>query len=174
MLHWNAKECLGRPYLIRHDKQYITATVKEHHPDLDFTYGETELKAGIPYEAYLWWDKEEGCYVRNNHVTDKLVWGSMMIDIGKITEENVWEVYRRYQVWNRLGRCRVYIQSWEEGYGDDLRERNLTIDDIRSHIGLTTNVGDTSKAKFRNRIATWIMEKADEGVRSARYSKEGK
>jgi hypothetical protein len=171
MLHWNAKECLGRPYLIRHDKKYITATAKEHHPELDFTYGETELKSGVPYEVYLWWDKEEGCYVRNNHVTDALIWGSMMIDLGKITEKNVWEVYRRYQVWNRLGFCKVYNQSWEVDYDDSATtERNLTIEDIRSHIGLTTNVGDTSKAKFRSRVATWIMDKADEGVRSAKYS----
>jgi len=95
-----------------------------------------------------------------------------MIDIGEITEENCWEVFRRYSVWNRLGHCRVYIQSWEAAYEDDLQERNLTIDDIRSHIGLTTNVGNTSKAKFRSRIAKWIKEKADDSVRYAK--REGK
>ena len=170
MLHWNAKECLGKPYLIRHDKPYITNLVKEEYPKMDFKYGETEFKSNG--EKYLWWDKEENCYVRSNHVTDALVWGSMMIDIGEITEENCWEVLRRYAVWNRLGHCRVYIQSWESDYDGDLQERDLTIDDIRSHIGLTTNVGNTSKAKFRNRVATWIMEKADDSVRYYKREEE--
>ncbi len=173
-LHWNTKECVNRPHLTRHTKKYVLGLVKEHHSDIDFEYGKTELKAGIPFEVYLWWDKDEGCYVRRNHVTNTLIWGSMMIDIGEITEENVWEVYRRYQVWNRLGHCRVYIQSWEEGYDDDLQERNITFDDIYSHIGLKTNVGNTSKAKFKSRVATWIMEKANEGVSSERYKREVK
>ena len=174
MLHWDAKECLNRPYLIRHDKDYIVDLVSEFHSKIDFQYGKTkELKSCG--EVYLWWSKEEDCYVRNNHVTDALVWGSMMIDIGEITKDNCWEVLRRYAVWNRLGYCRVYIQSWEEDYDKPLAERDLTIDDIRAHIGLTTNVSDTSKREFRSRVSTWIMEKADTTVSYAKRSyKEAK
>ena len=78
-------------------------------------------------------------------VTMALVWHSLSTGIGSITEKNADEVYARIELCERL-------------HGPTLRdkdgERPITPEDVRAHIGLHTNVGQTTtQATFLKRQA---------------------
>lgn len=77
-------------------------------------------------------------------VTNALIWQSLSTGIGRITEANVAEVWAR-------------ISLLEELYGASLRNsegpRPITMEEVRQHIGLTTNVSykDETRASFMKR-----------------------
>lgn len=81
--------------------------------------------------------------------TDMLIWAMMAIDIGAITETNAVQVYTRIEAWEKLfgAMCRMW---------DDTTQRAelvpCTIDDVRAHIGLRTNVSTKSDAAWWMRI----------------------
>lgn len=90
-----------------------------------------------------------------NPVTTSLIWHSLNTGIGRITSENVAEVYAR-------------IALVEDLYGASLRrdgeDRPITKDDVQMHIGLSTNASfkDESRSSFLKRHAA---RKLDDSVR---------
>ena len=68
-----------------------------------------------------------------------LAWGSMAIGIGEITYKNYPEVYARHKFLNKLVSSIPMI---------------ITLEDVRNHIGLKTNVTLEKLPKWRNRIAS--------------------
>jgi hypothetical protein len=69
---------------------------------------------------------------RLNPVTSALIWITVAIDMGDITEGNVIEFYARVACFEKM--FGNYLTS-DEG------PRPITLEDIKAHIGLHTNVG---------------------------------
>lgn len=75
----------------------------------------------------------EGRYGRElKSISNTLVWMTMAIDIGEITENNFEEVWARLLVVFHLG---FYSLNEDEG-----TSRPFTKDEVKRHIGLWTNV----------------------------------
>jgi hypothetical protein len=117
---------------------------------------------------------------RMNDILHVLIWNSMAIDIGEITEANVDEVWFRTDVWQRL--IGTQFNKWvpaphpyslvlnEDGsasvnmYDDD--EPNgewvpfeLTYDDIVHAVGLRTNVPNSTRYQFIRKVMGRVDER---------------
>ena len=77
-----------------------------------------------------------------------LIWNTLSIGLGEITERNVDEVWYRTDAWQRLvGSGWNMIDS--EGNSSEFR---LTREDIVNAVGLHTNVSPMTRAAFRKRL----------------------
>ena len=93
------------------------------------------------------WEKDENGNDKLNPVTESLIWLTMGIGMGSITEENEFAFYSRIAVYEKL--FGTILSYWK----DTKRvEVPITPADIHQHIGLTTNVSKESDASFRKRI----------------------
>ena len=100
----------------------------------------------------LCWKKDEDDTVRLNVVTDSLIWLTMAIGIGKITEENAPEVYGRIAAYEKL------FGSFMIQFDNNGKQRvYITPEDVNNHIGLSTNVSKETEASFRKRIVDNFM-----------------
>ena len=77
--------------------------------------------------------------VRMNPMTESLIWALMAIGKSSITKKNVAEVYMRLHVYESM------FGSFLMENGND---RPFTPDDVKAHIGLRTNVTNTTPAVF--------------------------
>lgn len=72
-------------------------------------------------------------------ITDRLIWATMFVGIGEITEKNYVEFYSRYHLIELL-------------FGSFLTFKNkdylTTLADVKLRIGLRTNAGPWSHTKF--------------------------
>lgn len=73
-----------------------------------------------------------------NPVTASLPWILFATGMQKITERNYDEVYRRMGIW-------YYIVK---GMDPKQHDEMPTIVDIKRHVGMSTNVSNTSRAQF--------------------------
>jgi hypothetical protein len=97
---------------------------------------------------------------RMNVTTHTLILAMMSIDIGTITEKNADEVFRRLSVVEQEGAFR------NSQYGPV----PFTLEEVKAHIGLTTNVATLTKAKWaakqkriaaqRERDRAWVAAQA--------------
>lgn len=67
-------------------------------------------------------------------LTDKMIWFTMFVNMREITMENAEEFFTRLQLSLRLGLC---TQADE-----------ITLQDIKDHIGLKTNVTEKTWSQF--------------------------
>lgn len=86
-----------------------------------------------------------------NPLTNALIWGCMVVGIGEITEANYREWWGRYHLAERDG-CFLY------GPAPDHAARFVTLDEVRSHIGLRTNVFPKVSA------SAWLKRRIDQTV----------
>jgi hypothetical protein len=80
---------------------------------------------------------------------ESLIFATMFVDMGEITEANHQEFYKRYVQFNMA--C---------GYPD----LYLTAQDIKDAIGLNTNVSTTTPAAWKKFLIKKLEEKANEKV----------
>lgn len=76
---------------------------------------------------------------------ESLIFATMFVDMGEITEKNHEEFYERYVQFNMA--C---------GYPD----LYLSLDDVKGAIGLSTNVFTTTTAAWRKRLIRILEDKA--------------
>lgn len=88
-------------------------------------------------------------------VTNTLIWYTLAVDIGDISEKTVDEFYIRM---NLLDRINTGPMHWEAG-----GYRSITLEELRQHIGLHTNVG---RGETRSK---WFKHKIDGVVRDLEY-----
>ena len=95
--------------------------------------------------------------VRLNSITEALIWATIAVKLGDITDKN-WREF-----WTRL-------HMSERVYGPSLRrdgeEYYLSPDDVRAHIGLSCNVCDESKQKFHHAMARGLRDNAERRLRN--------
>jgi hypothetical protein len=83
-------------------------------------------------------------------ITEAIVWSSLVVKLGNITEKNWSEWYARYEIWNRV-MC---------------FDNNLEPKDFHRRIGLSTNVHPAeSRSKWLNgAIKNELQRKANHGI----------
>ena len=90
---------------------------------------------------------------RMNKVTETLIGLLLAIGIGRITEKNALQVLARIKVIEKMYGAHLYTFE-----NDQPKDRFYTWDDIKAHIGLTTNVSDETDAKFLKRHAQGLLQ----------------
>lgn len=96
---------------------------------------------------------------RLSPVADAIIWMTLAIDLGEITEKNLAEFWKRTAAYQTLG---APMQTTDGPV-------YLTREDIEDFIGLRTNVTNRPSAHFAKRLLTMAT---DEGLSIAR--KQGK
>ena len=110
---------------------------------------------------------KEVCYTgepgqrKMSAVTHALIFRTMGVDIGRITEKNYLEFYTRSRF---LGALSGHILVTLDEHGEH-RERDFTIEEVRAHIGLQTNVADKTRAYFVKRHVDSYFRSADYDTR---------
>lgn len=80
-------------------------------------------------------------------VTEAIIFDTMWVGIGEITEKNAEEFFMRRKLWHVA--CEL---DGDVMYGDARPPYHVTLDDIKARIGLRTNVADTTGAEFMRRL----------------------
>lgn len=80
--------------------------------------------------------------------THNLIFLTMVVGMGEITADNYKEFYKRVALFERL-RSPVRVKIGPDGM---MIDDPYTLDDIRQHIGLRTNVSFEKPAAWRKRI----------------------
>ena len=76
---------------------------------------------------------------RMNQLTETMIWLCAGVGIGEITEKNAQQFHCRVNLLEQLNGPFLYQNK---------EPRPITIEDVRSHIGLSTNVSNTPKGKW--------------------------
>lgn len=74
-------------------------------------------------------------------LTNRIIWETMLVDIGEITEENAFEFAVRSALL-----CDLYATASIE------RQQPLSLAEVKMHIGLTTNVATISRSRWITRM----------------------
>jgi len=88
---------------------------------------------------------------------DKLIWGTMVVDIGTITDANISEWLFRMTFGDRILSGRGYFVMRYQ-FDEDIP---LTAAHLRKFVGLKTNVTTTTRAKWMKKVisqATSLIE----------------
>ena len=93
------------------------------------------------------WEKNEDGTDKLNPVTESLIWLTMGIGMGSITEDNESDFYCRIAVYEKL--FGTMLSYWKDSKKVSVP---ITPEDIHNHVGLTTNVSKDTDAAFRKRI----------------------
>lgn len=91
---------------------------------------------------------DEGRVLRG--LTERLIWGTLAVDLGRITKQNIVEWEERLQM---LGRV----------YQDDAWT-SITRAQLREHIGLETNVITQTRAAFMKKMSKALQREAREAA----------
>jgi hypothetical protein len=110
------------------------------------------------YENVCWVKKEDGSEVLNG-ATNCLIWSTMAVGLGEISENNLEEWLWRLEFLKGVGRT----------------EPNLCdLDLLEQHIGLKCNVIDEPRGKWSNRIIKTFKQDIDYKVRRAMWENRGR
>lgn len=86
--------------------------------------------------------------------TERLIWATIVVDLGSITARNIDEWLFRLD-------CAARIYEDREGYGAITRE------DLTKHIGLSTNVTNGTRAAFLKHMNRALTRLGEDAVRHA-------
>lgn len=93
-------------------------------------------------------------------ITEALIWATMAVDMGEITEANAQEFAERLAM-----SAMVHGTILQQEDGDRIVDRPITLEEVRLRIGLKTNVTTTSAAAFKNRLARAMRDKAAQAMK---------
>ena len=77
-------------------------------------------------------------------ITEALIFATMTIDLGEITQKNHIEFYTRMMMYKF-----ITPRAFE----------GVTLDDVKAHIGLTTNVMNTTPLKFNKKLGLMARDR---------------
>ena len=77
-------------------------------------------------------------------ITEALIFATMTIDLGEITQKNHIEFYTRMMMYKFIN-PNIY--------------KSITLDDVIAHIGLTTNVMNTTPLKFNKKLGLMARDR---------------
>ena len=95
-------------------------------------------------------------------VTEVLIWYTMAVDLGEITEENHEEFFKRVSIWESIHGAGMVERNTET---DEHEDRFVTLEDVERRIGLNTNVITRDREEWGERIAEILFDRADRKVR---------
>jgi hypothetical protein len=87
-------------------------------------------------------------------ITNAIIWYTIGVDLGEITEKNIGEFYARIKLWEAVQGATIknYIGNSKT---DDTY---LSFEDVHKRIGLVSNVSDISRTKFINKVKRIMTE----------------
>lgn len=99
-----------------------------------------------------------------NPVTKSIIFFTMAVDLGEITEKNWEEFYNRVYVWQKI-------------YGPMFRHSDgkavvVSPEDVVNHIGMKTNVINRTKIQFLKKIGQLLDEDAERDIKKWRTQNE--
>lgn len=106
----------------------------------------------------------DGVVEENSTLTEAMIFLTMHIGWGEITEQNAAQWYARVHVWEQTYGTMLRVR--DEDDPDHMSPRPITPEDVRKFIGLTTNVFGHSGAKqesdaaFNKRLMKFALEDA--------------
>jgi len=121
-----------------------------------------------------WKDVCEGHDGQMHAITNGLIMLTMCIDMGEITEKNYLEFFTRIDILQKLRGCLFTTNVYGgTNYGappipmlsskfDDPTGYVVTVEDIKAHIGLTTNVSTKRRTSFLSRMFRHMLDDAKE------------
>lgn len=104
------------------------------------------------------WTDKKGW--KMNPITDVLIWITIAVDMGEITEKNAKEFYWRLRFREMFLNYKTLNATNKQG--KVVRNFNPTLSDIRQHIGLCTNVSTKSRAQFLANMQRIMKEQLNE------------
>jgi hypothetical protein len=84
---------------------------------------------------------------------ERLIWETLAVDLGSITEQNLDEWVFRMAV------LKILRNRTNDNFGP------VTIEFLRPYVGLLTNVSNTSRAKFMNKCKDMLQREALDAIR---------
>ncbi len=101
-----------------------------------------------------------------NPVTLCLAWACLHVELGAITTENYYRFYVRVATFEAIA----------GPFLDDPNNHNrrITLDEIKAHIGFTTNVTTTTPKRFEDKMARIAKDREQSAERIATYKKNNK
>lgn len=87
-------------------------------------------------------EKVKGWKDKGERVTDAVIYMTMLVGINEITDENAEEFFARVSLNEKL-----FGAALTKGG----KERPLTLEDIRGHIGLRTNAATMTRTQFNKK-----------------------
>ena len=84
---------------------------------------------------------------------ERLIWETLAVDLGSITEQNLDEWVFRMAV------LKILRNRTNDSFGP------VTIEFLRPYVGLLTNVSNTSRAKFMNKCKDMLQREALDSIR---------
>ena len=90
--------------------------------------------------------------------TNMLIWASMLVGLPTITEKNA-------EKWHaRLAAVEARNGAYRTRDGEDLP---FSLEEVKAHVGLSTNVSTETDTAFRAKVARWDREAARRAERAA-------
>lgn len=92
-------------------------------------------------------------------VTNGLIWLTMVVQLGEITEKNVVEFATRVAIYQKLNGAYLI-----DGDG---KPREITAEEVRAHVGLYTNVTSHTRTAFLKCMTASLASDCESEVRDA-------
>lgn len=96
-------------------------------------------------------------------VTEALIWHTMGLGLGRITEQNVEEFWLRLQLYEKLHGYTVYDAK--------AKPRPLTWEEVTAHIGLRTNASTLTRGTWVRKLTNDFMREAERRLFRAKGGK---
>jgi len=126
----------------------------------------------------LTFDTRKCTWSGSSAYTDTLIYSTMSVGMGRITEKNLEEFVRRILIYQEVFGPLLTGPVYEDGTIYEPEDENaelpkgvkrgkisMTADIIRQHVGMTTNVADISKAKFKGYVMKWLDAKVERDMK---------
>ena len=119
-------------------------------------------------------DSKKLCWVQNDEalvlhsVTNSLIWATLIVGMGSITEKNHKEFHLRCLDLQKADGYQPLTEI-SDGEGDP---RTFTYEEVKAHIGLKTNVTFIGQAKWRHMVYervrnNWSTVKQNKSIKDA-------
>ena len=101
------------------------------------------------YKNVCWIPDADSDERRLNPVTEALIFGTMSVGLGSITDKNVDEFAARFRIIEKIHGAQLYKPNPE---GKGIVDWFVSDEDFIAHIGLVCNVSNETRAKWAARI----------------------
>lgn len=99
---------------------------------------------------------------RDMQMLDRLIWGTIVVDIGSITDANIGEWLFRMRLGDlMMGGAGFFTMKYE---GED--RFPITAEHLRKFVGLTTNVSNMPRAKWMRKAMRQAADRVESLVSS--------
>jgi hypothetical protein len=138
---------------------YDLSRIPEYRTRCFLTYTGTteEMHARVSRVTFMapswaWTDETKTAIEALNPTTTTLVFATMHVGLSEITHENWQEFFERLHI----------VESLLTVFRTDADKKPVpfTPEEVKAHIGLRVNVGDTTKREFHAMVIKWVREDA--------------